>query len=177
MSKGKWVPESLESQIITKTKSGKSQAGNLSLSWPRPFQLLRLPVSEGNRERRGFLRMPTVEVPTLAPTISAARVGNQQPTFFSTQLSFLFCNFVLMRSAFITIHLHCPLFKSWRLQTYPGIIFKETNKQTRPQVSRPLINSSVCHACLCPQAAVERVCLLVGTKLEVHVTRRETPWQ
>lgn len=177
MSKGQVGSRITESQIITKTVR-KVPGGKSELAMPF-FQLLELPVSWavgwlGGKSRTGdFLLMPTVEVPTLAPTTSAARVGNQQPTFFrASQPSchFYFCNFVLMKSAFIPTHLHCPLFKSWRLQTYPGVIFK----QTSPRVSRPLVNSRVWRAGLCSQASVEPVRSLAGTKLEVHVTRRET---
>lgn len=126
------VPNNNEDKV-RKVPGGKSEL-------VMPFRwLLEVPVSWavgwlGGKSRTGdFLLMPTVEVPTLAPTTSAARVGNQQPTFFRASQSschFYFCNFVLMKSAFIPIHLHCPLFKPWRLQTYPGVIFKQTkNKQ------------------------------------------------
>lgn len=96
MSKGQVGSRITESQIITKTKSGESHVGNLYLSWRRPFQLPKLPVSwapaEGKRERGDFLPVPRLEeVPALAPAISAARVGNQQPTF--SKASQLSCNF------------------------------------------------------------------------------------
>lgn len=67
-----------------------------------------------------------------------------------------------MKSALIKSHLHCPLFRSLRLQTYPGTIFKETKKKKKAHKSRPLINSILWHAGLRSEATVERAGLLVG---------------